>query len=224
MPPVTQPIEVVVEFPAGTPWFYVPVLAGVFAIVGVTIAQLVSYRLFKAKNQRDEQRRWDKDRRETYAKFLRIIGQWMQALDSYHELYSVEQVHPPESSIDEAREAFENIAMIAPNQVVLQSDLVLLEINRYHFGLVQDLPENCSLEMRREVVNRINDNPREQDISHLWASSHQSYEMLRTMVREEFGLEPLEESLRTYMLILLGDKYVKGNESVLPDMIPNTEK
>ncbi|MGC5321718.1 hypothetical protein ACWD8I_27355 [Micromonospora arida] len=60
-----------------TPWWAVPLIAGVFAVGGVVMAQLVTIRLDRVKyrrelerEQREESRRWLTERREVYGAFI----------------------------------------------------------------------------------------------------------------------------------------------------------
>jgi hypothetical protein len=74
-----------------TPWWGVPVLAGIFALVGVLLAQLVAYQLEQSRRQREDQRRradeeqrWDKNLVELYARYLVEIRDFVTAAGLAH--------------------------------------------------------------------------------------------------------------------------------------------
>ncbi len=77
--------------PGSAPWWGVPLLAGIFALVGVLIAQLVAYRLERSRRQREDQRRraeeeqrWDKNLVELYARYLVEIRDFVTAAAVAH--------------------------------------------------------------------------------------------------------------------------------------------
>lgn len=55
---------------SSTPWWGTALVAGLFGLVGVAVAQLVAVRLERARTRREDTRRWHSERRKTYAEFL----------------------------------------------------------------------------------------------------------------------------------------------------------
>ena len=55
---------------AAAPWWGVPLVAGVFTVLGVVVAQLVAWRIDQRKVRREDEQRWLTDRRQAYAAFL----------------------------------------------------------------------------------------------------------------------------------------------------------
>ncbi|MBL7259154.1 hypothetical protein [Paractinoplanes lichenicola] len=54
-----------------TPWWGVPVVAGIFAFLGVILAQVVSVVIENGRAKREDRVRWHTQRRELYAEFLK---------------------------------------------------------------------------------------------------------------------------------------------------------
>ncbi|MEW2147253.1 hypothetical protein AB0869_31035 [Micromonospora vinacea] len=52
------------------PWWGTALLAGLFGLGGVAVAQAVGIRLERARGRREDQRRWHAERRHVYASFL----------------------------------------------------------------------------------------------------------------------------------------------------------
>ncbi|WP_121685160.1 hypothetical protein [Micromonospora sp. BL1] len=52
------------------PWWGTALLAGLFGLGGVAVAQVVAIRLEGVRNRREDQRRWHTERRHVYASFL----------------------------------------------------------------------------------------------------------------------------------------------------------
>ncbi|MEU5904625.1 hypothetical protein ABZ780_09630 [Micromonospora sp. NPDC047467] len=52
------------------PWWGTALLAGLFGLGGVAVAQAIAIRLERARNRREDQRRWHAERRHVYANFL----------------------------------------------------------------------------------------------------------------------------------------------------------
>jgi hypothetical protein len=53
-----------------TPWWGTALVAGLFGLVGVAVAQFVAVRLERTRHRREDTRRWHSERRQTYAEFL----------------------------------------------------------------------------------------------------------------------------------------------------------
>ncbi|MEG3634528.1 hypothetical protein [Micromonospora palythoicola] len=53
-----------------TPWWGVPLIAGLFAIGGVVTSQAVAFVLVRRQEYREDRQRWDVNRKELYASFL----------------------------------------------------------------------------------------------------------------------------------------------------------
>jgi hypothetical protein len=74
------------EAAAGAPWWGVPLIAGLFTILGVGAAQVVAWTMDKRKARREDERRWLQDRRQVYAAFLNAATKVHMALGrSRHE-------------------------------------------------------------------------------------------------------------------------------------------
>lgn len=52
------------------PWWGVPLIAGIFAILGVSATQWITWALDHRRSKREDARRWHADRRAAYAGFL----------------------------------------------------------------------------------------------------------------------------------------------------------
>jgi hypothetical protein len=52
------------------PWWGTALVAGVFGLAGVGLAQTVTLRLDRARSKREDARRWHNERRVAYAEFL----------------------------------------------------------------------------------------------------------------------------------------------------------
>ncbi|WP_161952669.1 hypothetical protein [Actinoplanes sp. TFC3] len=55
---------------ATTPWWAIPLVAGLFAFFGVLLAQVVTLWIERGRNRRDDRRRWDQERRTLYARIF----------------------------------------------------------------------------------------------------------------------------------------------------------
>lgn len=55
-----------VRIESGTPWWGTALVAGLFGLAGVAIAQLVAVRLERARTRREDARRWHAERRGTH--------------------------------------------------------------------------------------------------------------------------------------------------------------
>ncbi|MEU4472487.1 hypothetical protein [Micromonospora sp. NPDC023888] len=77
------------------PWWGVPVVAGVFTLIGVVAAQAVAVVLDRARAEREDAVRWHADSRRVYAAFLaqahkiyvKVIAEWKKdsGWKSYHD-------------------------------------------------------------------------------------------------------------------------------------------
>lgn len=73
MPPTPTPTPLVIEIVGndhGTPWFGVPLVAGVFLVVGALLGFWFNWLLDGRKARRDQSRQWDADIREFGSKAL----------------------------------------------------------------------------------------------------------------------------------------------------------
>jgi hypothetical protein len=58
-----------------TPWWGIPVVAGLFALGGVVFSQIITLLLDRSKTRKEDARRWLADRRKLYVDFLAECGQ-----------------------------------------------------------------------------------------------------------------------------------------------------
>src|SRR4051812_29261296 len=55
---------------ANIPWWGVPVVAGSFALIGVLISQLSTFRLERLKAKQDGQKHWREEKRKVYSQYI----------------------------------------------------------------------------------------------------------------------------------------------------------
>ncbi|MCZ7438834.1 hypothetical protein O7598_20645 [Micromonospora sp. WMMC241] len=67
-------MELVPAMSSQPPWWAVPVVAGIFAVGGVTVSQLVTMFLDARRARREDSVRWHAERRRIYALFAAKIG------------------------------------------------------------------------------------------------------------------------------------------------------
>jgi hypothetical protein len=72
-----------------SPWWGVPVLAGVFTVLGATLSQTVTLFLARSQAKRDDNTRWHSDRLKAYSTLLPAIDR------IYTALVSEENYGPP---------------------------------------------------------------------------------------------------------------------------------
>lgn len=56
---------------SSSPWWGVPLITGAFVFLGVAVAQAVTLYLSRRSRQREDERRWDEERRRLYSDILR---------------------------------------------------------------------------------------------------------------------------------------------------------
>jgi hypothetical protein len=61
------------------PWWGVPLIAGVFTIIGVAAAQFVAWTLDRRKADREREQRWLNDRRSVYAAYSAAVQAFFRA-------------------------------------------------------------------------------------------------------------------------------------------------
>ncbi|WP_130508032.1 hypothetical protein [Krasilnikovia cinnamomea] len=62
------------------PWWGVPIVAGLFALAGVFVSQLFTYRIEKVRTHREEQKWWREEKQKTYLRFLSATKQLEQQI------------------------------------------------------------------------------------------------------------------------------------------------
>jgi hypothetical protein len=64
------------------PWWGVPLIAGVFALGGVVLAQANAIVMDRLRVRREDERRWHEDRRAVYARYLNVADAAVRQITS----------------------------------------------------------------------------------------------------------------------------------------------
>lgn len=96
---------------AEAPWWGIPVVAGVFALLGAILTQLSTYLIERSRRQRERSDRWDQDLRDCAARFLVLVNdeeeRWEQLDAGEHH----------EDHLNTTREAFVALQFVANDAI-----------------------------------------------------------------------------------------------------------
>jgi hypothetical protein len=73
-----------------TPWWGVPLVAGIFALGGVLVASLVTMQIERQKRLREDRQRWYADRRRAYVELLSAYLTYLQGIKGRRDLKFLE--------------------------------------------------------------------------------------------------------------------------------------
>jgi hypothetical protein len=126
------------------PWWGVPLIAGLFTIIGVLTAQSVSWTLDRRKASRESAQRWLTDRRQLYAKFLLAAGKakalaWVNWVNGFED--------------DEFREALEECLRLRQEIRLVSSSKVRRAAWDMHQHL-GDLPRDPKSDKEQAEIKR----------------------------------------------------------------------
>ncbi|MEV4121881.1 hypothetical protein [Micromonospora sp. NPDC049645] len=96
-----------------TPWWGVPLLAGLFAIGGVVVSQVVTIALDRVKVRREDARRWHAERRQVYVGYIMALQRTGQQFYIHRE---------GKERADELTVAFDELMFKAEEVVLIASD------------------------------------------------------------------------------------------------------
>jgi hypothetical protein len=123
------------------PWWGVPLVAGLFTIVGIVAAQSATWIFDRRKARREDLTRWHVDRRQTYAHFL-------AALDRYQWFIVDECTHPDFDSVESDSKRHELDREVA--QLMAEIQLIGTEKStKLAFGIYKHVRKFASKQFRR---------------------------------------------------------------------------
>lgn len=183
--PSPLPNIVVHTATSGVPWWAVPIVGGIFALIGVGIAQSVSVRLDRGRRAREDERRLDAPLREASLKYLAALQSYATFVTSLTVgellitgLPSILE-HPSEfdrwsECQHEIDDALALLSLAAPADLLTQAGAVHEPSYRFNIAAQkQPITERLKYQHADEIYNLI--------------------PAYRNAVRKHLGLEPIPE-------------------------------
>ncbi|MEV4390208.1 hypothetical protein AB0J68_31620 [Micromonospora sp. NPDC049580] len=112
-----------------TPWWGVPLLAGLFAIGGVVVSQVVTIALDRVKARREDARRWHAERRQVYVGYIMELQRTGQQFYIHRE---------DKEKADELSEPFNELMFKAEEVILIASDdvrAIVGNLNKWFIGI-----------------------------------------------------------------------------------------
>lgn len=166
-----SPVPIVINMPeSSSPWWGVPVLAGIFLLVGAVIAYLSLKASDNRKAAREDQRRWDDVVRIEARKFLSSTAQVSKALEVLHKKTgSGDELSEAQALFDEhhslMREHLDGLRIVSSDPVIekaLRIHVKISAIRMFDSGgkyesktAIRDLSTEMVEVLRKEVGVRL---------------------------------------------------------------------
>jgi hypothetical protein len=96
---------------AEAPWWGIPVVAGLFTLLGAALSQLVNYLIERGRRERQKAERWDQDLRECAARLLVLVN---DDEEQWSAFYGTEQWQHHNMT---SREAFVALQFVATDEI-----------------------------------------------------------------------------------------------------------
>jgi hypothetical protein len=157
------------------PWWGIPVLAGIFGLLGVGIAQFVNLKIDAHRRLREDARRWDREAREYYTPFTEASRNFENLL---WEAGSIDGPGPTVADVSDLQLAFLKLELFASKKVLAAASVV--------FAVANQVVTEHRQEVRYKGDKYLPGNPAHKRYER-YRNSHREY--INT-VRDQFGLPP----------------------------------